>query len=181
MLDKIKEFRNRYIDKRGGKFIEVEARIMGFCVGVLMLLILRPGSGTEDGFFWGIIFVIGIIVWFLFPIVINVSGTMAWLEMLIFSFMWASVIGGLLGAMSGSGEIGCLIGIIVFCVSFFVHKMYFGISFSELFMKQDTCTYTNNEENHEHKEVVKFCPICGRRIQSIYDMCENCKSKGEQL
>lgn len=83
------------------------------------------------------------IVGFIFPVIIGIFKTLAWIAAAVFSLLWGGALAfAIVGEIvKGSTLIAILAGIIFFVISFIVHKNYSGLLFREIASKSmDTQT-----------------------------------------
>lgn len=165
-MSKTEGIRNSFLKMRGGKLISIEAVILGFVVFFVLFLVKNTSPY--------IALIVALIVGFVFPILVGIFKTLAWLAAILFSFVWAFLAFAIGREIADNSVlIGLLAGIIFFSISFFVHKNYAGLSFHRINRK--TRNIKNDIVNDNTiSEVVSFCPKCGRRIRSLNGSCDVC-------
>lgn len=178
MID-IKDIRNNLLKSKGGRVIEIEAVLLG----MIGLMIAEAKFNSLTPYTAVAILVIAAIVAFAFPILMGIYKTFAKIVAMIFSFFWACI-GWTFGAgIAGFVErdftvktflVGLLVGVIIFLVSYRIHKSYAGFGIQRTEVKAVTSARQADSANHILKEKVSFCPKCGRRITSINGTCDAC-------
>lgn len=163
---KVGELRESFLKLRGGKLISVEAFILALIVLYVLNVVKNVPIGTS--------LIVAAIVGFVFPILIGVFKSLAWLAAVLFSLIWALLAFVIAGAIAdGSYFVGFIFGLIFFVISFFVHKNYSGLSFQGISLKNNK--HIDSTTLYEPSlEGVRFCPKCGRRIISTDGRCNVC-------
>lgn len=162
------ELRKHLLKMRGGKLISAEAYILAmiaFCV-----LSIEYNDDISQWLAFGV----AIIIAFVFPVIVGLIKTLAWLVAIIFSLMWA-LFAGILGwgFSNESVTVGLLVALICFVVSFFIHKNYSGLTFHGMGRR-----YIHKKQaivmDEPKYERIQFCPTCGRKLSDngICDYCD---------
>lgn len=163
---KSNSIRENFLRLRGGKLISVESYVLGFIVLFVMNLVKNYSIPVSC--------MVALIVGFVFPILIGVFKSLAWIAAVAFSLIWGVLAYGIAGAIAhNSLIIGLLAGLIVFVVSFVIHKNYSGLTLHGVSRNNNSqeVQITTEETTYES---VAFCPKCGRRIHSIDGRCDFC-------
>lgn len=164
-MGKLEDTRNSFTKLRGGKLISVEAIILGLVVCFILML----EKNVSPFLSLGAAFIVG----FIFPILVGIFKSFAWLASILFSAVWGILALIIAGALANSNIlVGLLVGLIVFAISFIVHKNYAGLSFQGV-KKKNRDSQTVSVE-YKVQEKVSFCSKCGRRIRTIDGRCEVC-------
>lgn len=157
--------REDLLKMRGGKLISVEAYALAIVVFFILIMVKNASLITS--------LIIAAAVGFVFPIVVGIFKSLAWLAAVLFSIVWAILAYAFIGTiLSGSVLVSIVSGIIFFFVSFFVHKNYSGLTFQGVSKKTNNQQVVSVEE--PVYENVKFCPKCGRRIRALDGKCDFC-------
>jgi|BioPla2DNA2_1021312.scaffolds.fasta_scaffold04096_2 hypothetical protein len=165
-MGKWENTRNSFVKMRGGKLISIESVILAFVVFFVLTMVKNASPYLS--------LVVAFVVGFVFPILVGTFKSLAWIAAILFSLVWAFLGFVIVGAIAdGSILIGIVGAVILFAISFAIHKNYSGLSFQNINNK------TNNTENivinnSSIKENVVFCPKCGRRIRSVDGRCDTC-------
>ena len=158
--------RENFLRNRGGKLISVESYILAFIV--FFFLNLTKEQSMEVSLFFA--FIVG----FIFPVIIGIFKTLAWIAAAVFSLLWGALAFAIVGEIvKGSTLIAILAGIIFFAISFIVHKNYSGLLFREIASKSMD-TQTEIIKSEEKSSKLLFCPKCGRCIRSADIGCDIC-------
>lgn len=163
-MNKLRNIRNNFLKIRGGKLISIESVTLAFVV----LFILTIIKNTSPYFALVIAFIVG----FAFPILVGTFKSSAWIAAILFSLLWA-ILGFIIviAITDGILVLGLLAAVVIFAISFVVHKNYSGFSFQNISRKVNSnITIDNSVE----KENVMFCSKCGRRIRTIDGKCDIC-------
>lgn len=167
-MSKLEDTRNKFLKMRGGKLISVEAVMLAFVVFFAMTVEKNASPYLA--------LVIAFIVGFVFPILVGAFKSLAWLAAILFSLVWAFLGFVFAGAIAGGSVlVGLLSCIIVFAISFMIHKNYSGLTFQG-FTRKNNNSVSNMTmvDKNSHSEAVVFCPKCGRRITSYDGKCDVC-------
>lgn len=164
-MESLQNTRESFLKLRGGKLISVEAIVTAIII--LFVMIIKNNESI------GVSLVVAAIVAFVFPILIGVFKALAWLAAVLFSLIWGIIGFSIIEAITNDFVlIGFVGGIIIFLLSFRIHKNYSGLTFRGVTRKNmDGALF---EDSYIEKEEVKFCPICGRRITSSSGICDVC-------
>ena len=165
--NKIISWRNNFLKMRGGKLISIESIILG-----LSMFFLMQGYSTAT------ILIVAAIVAFVFPILFSLFKGFAWVATIVFSILWASLAAQIVGELVNTNAVvRVLVGIIVFLISFFVHKNFAGLTFHTIKINRNHNSINrsiNVSKQSYECESVSFCPKCGRRIHSKDGRCDIC-------
>lgn len=164
--NRIEKMHDNFVRKRGGKLISIEAYVLAAVV-CYVLIIMKDVSPV-------ISIIIAFVIGFVFPILVGTFKFVAWIVSILFSLIWGLFVFFIVESISGgSGLSDILAGIVIFAISFFVHKIYAGLSFHLVRIKKgNKNTYVMTDETLY--ENVSFCPKCGRRINNSNPYCEKC-------
>lgn len=161
--------RDNFLKMRGGKLISIEAYVLGAIV--FFAICIKNGWEVWSGF---VGLFAALIVGFLFPILVGMFQSLAWLAAVFFSLIWAFVAFVFAAAMTESSiVVGLLAGVIFFALSFIAHKNYSGIRFQGISKKRGG-QQVQAISSEPAQEAVSFCPKCGRRIRSEDGRCDTC-------
>ena len=164
-MGKLENTRNNFLKLRGGKLISVESIVLAFIIMFVMTVVKNSSPYLA--------LAVAAIVAFVFPILVGVVKTLAWFAAVLFSLIWGILGFSIIGAIAGGSVlIGLIGGIIVFLISFRIHKNYSGLTFQGVTRKNTD--NTSIENSYVEKESVKFCSNCGRRITSLSGVCDVC-------
>lgn len=163
-MRKMEEIRRNFTKMRGGRMISAESYILG-------LILLFVISMVMDSLPYAAI-AAAIAVGFVFPILIGVFKSLAWLAAVLFSFIWAFIAFVFVGAIADSTA-GLFAAGLFFVVSFAVHKNYSGLSFQAV-SRKNRDLQISPAENMAPFENASFCPKCGRRIRTSDGHCDVC-------
>lgn len=162
---KVEIMRDNFLKIRGGKLISIEAYILAILVFCILVLLKNESPIMSIMF--------AMVVGFVFPILVGIFKSLAWLAAILFSFIWASLGFVLVGAVvNKSFFIRLLLSIILFCITFWVHKNYSGLTFQGISKKSKNQQVVSLEE--PLYENVSFCSKCGRRIRTFDGKCDSC-------
>lgn len=105
----------------GDKIVKFESRILGI-VSFFALLI------KGESFVFSLI--VGILIFGVFPYLIGLVSVFGWIAAILFSGIWAFVGYFVIGALTNNNiGAGVVAAIIVFIISFFLHKIFSGLNF----------------------------------------------------
>lgn len=177
----ITDTREGFVNMRAGdKLIRIESIIMG------IILFFAAIATFDMGFVKALI--LGIVVAVVFPWLTGLIESFAWIVTIVFSIIWA-VVGYLVGGaiLGDSAFAGAVIAIIVFIVSFFLHKIFAGLGYSSVekhvINSMDTTanntTYTATKINNLVSNVSQktYCSNCGTELKSGVKFCNKCGNK----
>ena len=164
-MRKLKKIRNNFLKLRGGKLISVESIVLAF-ITMFVMIVVRKNSPY-------LALAVAAIVAFVFPVLVGVIKTLALFVAALFSLIWGILGFSIFGAITGGSLLSRFVaGIVIFLISFRIHKNYSGLTFQGVTRKNmDSISL---ESSYVEKESVKFCPICGRRITSPSGVCDVC-------
>ncbi len=163
---KLNSIRENFLRLRGGKLISIESYVLGFIVLFVMSFVKNYSMPVSC--------VVALIVGFVFPILIGVFKSLAWIAAVAFSLIWALLANGIAGAIShDSVIIELLAGLIFFAISFVIHKNFSGLTFQGVRRNNNSQEVQITTEETTY-ETVAFCPKCGRRIHSVDGRCDFC-------
>lgn len=157
--------RKNIIKRRGGKLISIESYVLGF---IVLFVLMMAEFSTPVSCIFAFLFGFG------FPILIESFKTFVWISTVAFSLIWGIMSYIIASSIAHNSVIwGLLGGIIVFTISFLMHKTHYESTLNsekeEVNIQQTQVTAP--ESNYE---AVSFCPKCGRRIHSIDGKCDFC-------
>lgn len=165
-MENLENTRNNFTKMRGGKLILIESVILAFVVFFVMLI----GKNASLLYSLGVAFAVG----FVFPILVGIFKFVAWIAAVLFSLLWSILGFTFVGAIAGQSVlIGLVAAVIIFLISFTIHKNYSGLYFRDVSNK----TYNTDNmvvNNSFVSEDVMFCPNCGRRIKNVDGICDAC-------
>lgn len=163
-MSKNEGLRNSFLRMRGGKLISIESIVLAFVVFFVLAVVKDVPQFAA--------LVAAVAVGFVFPILVGLFKSIAWVAAILFSLIWAFVAYFLAENMA-NGSVGFLAGVIIFVISFMVHKNYSGLSFHGVGQKK-LDQKTVSADHIKAQERVSFCPKCGRRIRGLDGRCEVC-------
>lgn len=164
-MSRLEDIRKNFTKTRGGKLILVESFLVFLILSFILTVCVELSQVAA--------FAISAIVAFIFPIIVAVFKTIAWLMAIIFSFIWALITWVISTSVEAPAIISLGVGMFIFVVSFFIHKVYSGLQFNGIEKKSN-----NNKamelNGSKNREKIQFCPKCGRRIISPDGRCDVC-------
>ncbi len=175
----IRDTREGFVNMGAGdRLIKIESKILAVVAFILMLAYFKMGIISA--------LVVGLVVGFVFPWLVGLIEFFAWVATIAFSAVWAVVGYFLTGAIGGdSPVIGVIGAIIVFIVSFFLHKIFAGLGYSSV-EKHALDAWDNTSNNTEQMKnsinemqninSVKYCSKCGTALDSEAGFCTKCGS-----
>ena len=164
---KSSSIRENFLRLRGGKLISIESYVLGFVVLFVVNIVKNYSMPVSC--------IVALIVGFVFPILIGLFKSLAWIAAVAFSLIWGVLAYGIVGAIAHNSVIlGLLGGIIVFAISFVIHKNYSGLVFQGVSRNDNNQQQAQITTDETTYEAVAFCPKCGRRIHSIDGRCDFC-------
>lgn len=126
----IRDSREGFVNMGAGdKLIRIESKILAIITFILMLAYFKSGIISA--------LIVAALIGGVFPWLVGLVKAFAWCAAVVFSLIWAVVgffIGYLLAGIMGIDTpiIGVLVAIIVFIVSFFLHKVFAGLGYSSV-------------------------------------------------
>ncbi|RKI41199.1 zinc-ribbon domain-containing protein [bacterium D16-51] len=175
----IRDTREGFVNMGAGdKLIKVESKLLAIVTLLVMWLALDTGFITA--------LITGAVIAFLFPWLVGLIEFFAWVVAIVFSLIWA--VGGyfLAGALGGdSPAIGVIGAIIVFIISFFLHKIFAGLGYSSVEKHSmdawdntaANTAQTNQTLNEMNTSNVKYCSKCGIKVAADAKFCTECGSQ----
>ena len=183
----IRDAREGFVDMGAGDgLIKVESIILG--IAIFIAGMARFGWGFTTAL------VVGLVVAFVFPWLTGLISIFAWFVTILFSLIW-SVIGYFIGgAILGNSPIaGAIVALIVFIISFNLHKIFAGLGYSSvdshvidsLDEVADNTAYTAYTAKNISSQVNKmqegnnviFCKNCGTQLKVGTTFCMKCGSR----
>ncbi len=159
----------------GDKLIRFEAFVLG--IAVFIIALVQMGWGIAAAL------VSGIVVAFVFPWLTGLIEVFAWFVAIVFSFIWAVIAYFIGGALLGDSAIaGILVAILVFVISFFLHKVFAGLGYSSvekhIIDTGDQIQRNTMPINQNVNDVIQvqsiFCQACGAKLKAEAKFCGNC-------
>ena len=172
----IRNTREGFVDSGiGDKIIKIESIILGIVVFILALTQMKTGFVTA--------LVAGIVVAFVFPWLTGLIEIFAWFVTILFSLVWAFLAYFIGGAILGDSPVaGALVAIVVFIVSFFVHKVFAGLGYSSIQKHMldsgdaivENTANINQTVNNISPAGNTFCHFCGAPLKDGANFCGKC-------
>lgn len=162
----------------GDKLIGIESKFLAIVTLIVMWVALDTDFITA--------LIAGVVVGFLFPWLVGLIGFFAWVVTIVFSLMWAVIGYFIAGALGGDSPIIGVIGaVIVFILSFFLHKVFAGLGYSSVEKHSmdawdNTAANTaqiNRSLNAMDTSNVKYCVKCGTKLAADAGFCTKCGSQ----
>lgn len=165
-MGRLGKIRNSFVNMRGGKLISIESVILALALLIVLLF--------EEDILPLFSVIVAVTVGFIFPILAGTFKFLAWITAIFFSLFWALLGFVIISAITDESTlIGLVVAVILFAISFCIHKDYSDLTFHNI---------NNKTYNHENmamnnmvvKENVIFCQECGRRITTADGRCDRC-------
>ena len=183
----VRDAREGFVNMGAGDgLIRTESIILGIAIFIVGM--------TNYGWDFMVALVVGLVVAFVFPWLTGLISIFAWFVTIVFSLIWA-VIGYFIGgAILGDSPIaGVIVALIVFIISFHLHKVYAGLGYSSvdrhvidsLDETADNTSYTAHTTKNISSQVNKmqrgnnvcYCSSCGTPLKVGTKFCMKCGSQ----
>jgi len=180
MFNHIRDAREGFVDMSAGdKLLKVESIILGIVAFIYFI------AKTEVGFFPSLI--IAAVVAIVFPWLVGLIEIFAWIVTILFSIIWAVISYFIGGSLFNSAFAGVLIALLVFTISFFLHKIFAGLNFSSITsimvdsnMRTERNTAATNEilhNNSQSQSQSAICSHCGATLKPEAKFCNMCGNR----
>lgn len=178
--DNIRNTREGFVNMRSGdKLIHTESVILGIVAFFVALTQLDIGFVPS--------LITAAVVIFVFPMLAGLITAFAWFVAIVFSAIWAVVAYFIGGAILGDSPVaGALIAVVVFVISFFLHKIFSGLGYSSVdkhVMDSIDSAAANTEVTGRNMQQMagtntgSFCSHCGQPIKPGSQFCTQCGSR----
>lgn len=172
----IRNAREGFVDSGiGDGIIKTESIILGIAIFIFALVQMQASIISA--------LIAGGVVAFIFPWLTGLIEIFAWIVTIVFSLIWAVLAYFIGGAIMGDSPIaGILAAILVFIVSFFVHKVFAGLGYSSVTKHildtgdeiQNNTSNINQTLNNVVSSQGAFCHFCGASLKPGANFCSKC-------
>lgn len=159
----------------GDRLISIESKIIGVVAFFALWL------GANQSFLVALVVAAVCIV--VVPWLVGLISIFAWIVTIAFSLAWA-IIGYFIGGaiLGDSALAGAIVAIIVFVISFFLHKVFAGLGFNSVEKYaldtgeeiRDNTQNINQNLNNTMEAQTTFCTSCGTPMKVGAKFCNKC-------